>query len=69
MTIDRVDRREAWLRAYRWVCLAGAVIGAAAAAYFYVDGDAVLGSFFVVLTALLVPAYAGFAWAMRRRRS
>jgi hypothetical protein len=41
----------------------------AAAAYFFWDGDAVLGRNVVVLTALLLPAYAAFGRAMRRRRS
>jgi hypothetical protein len=54
------------LRGYLIVCLVGALLGAGTAVFFFATGDAVLGWTFVVLTALLLPAYRGAVVAARR---
>ncbi len=56
------------LHVYRAICLAGLVVGVATAAWFFADGDAFMGWFFVLLTVLLWPAYAAYAAAVRRDR-
>jgi hypothetical protein len=56
------------MHVYRALCLAGAVVGIGTAAYFFASGDAFMGWFFVVFTALLVPAYVAYSAAVRRGR-
>jgi hypothetical protein len=57
---------ERLIRGYRWVCIIGAVIGVAAAIYFFVTGPSDVGWVFIVLTVLLLPAYVAFRHAARR---
>jgi hypothetical protein len=58
---------EKLLRGNLWACIACGIIGIVAAVFFFVTGDALLGWIFVVLTALLIPAYFGLRWALHRR--
>jgi hypothetical protein len=52
---------------YRNICLAGAVIGIVASAYFFMTGPADVGWVLLVLTVLLLPAYLIYARATQRR--
>ncbi len=56
------------LHVYRAICLAGAVVGVATAAYFFAVDDAFMGWFFLVFTLLLWPAYLAYSAAVRRGR-
>jgi hypothetical protein len=64
----RQSDQEKFLRIYRSTCMVAAVIGAVAAGYFWAIEGLALGLTFVVLTALLLPAYCGAAWRVRRGR-
>ena len=57
-----------FVRVYRWTCVIGAIIGIAAAAYFFATGPADLGWVFLILTILLLPAYVLVRWRANRRR-
>ena len=56
------------LPVYRVICVVCGVVGLLAAAFFFASSDALMGWIFVVLTALLWPAYRAFAHAVRRRQ-
>ncbi|WP_369258158.1 hypothetical protein [Geodermatophilus amargosae] len=60
-------RSDRLIRAYRWVCIVGAVIGVITALAFLASGDGFMAAFFAVFTLLLIPAYLCFRWALRRR--
>jgi hypothetical protein len=53
-------------RAYKWVCVVGAVIGITATIYFFVTGPTDVGWVLGVLTVLLLPACLLVQWRARK---
>ncbi len=53
-------------RLFGMVCLVGALIGVAAAVYFWVSGSPATGAFLAVLTVLLLPAWLLYRVGWRR---
>jgi hypothetical protein len=59
---------DRFMRGYRVLTYVLVAVGAITAVFLFATGDAVLGWFFVILTALLLPAYKAGVLAARRAR-
>ncbi len=60
-------RSNRLIRAYGWICVAGAVLGMIMVVVFLAAGDGFMAGFFAIFTLLLIPAFLCFRWAVRRR--